>query len=219
MQHVALMELQQRLYKAAHPSWPCGSGGEDPSDCFDKVRKAMIKYHINLRKIGKWFANTKNPVPLDKRIKMKQKALVIVDMQNDFVLKTGSLSVPDAETVVEVINNIRQAGIFDLIVLTQDYHPPNHMSFVENNLERGAVAFQSLNLSTGLQMMWPTHCVQGTFGTDFVAGLIKLDSDFVVQKGADPFIDSYSGFYDNNHLKKTELDSLLKDYGLVLFLS
>jgi nicotinamidase/pyrazinamidase len=100
-----------------------------------------------------------------------------------------------------------------LVVATQDWHPPNHVSFVSQN---PGLKFGDMILDVdGLpQEIWPDHCVQNTPGADFVSGLNVEGIQAVVQKGTDPQIDSYSGFFDNNHKKATELASVLRRHGV-----
>eukprot|EP01083_Nonionella_stella_P043357 116958_1 len=140
-----------------------------------------------------------------------KRALIVVDVQNDF-LEGGSLAVPGGNGVIGVINALRKRCQFDLVVHTQDWHPPDHCSFLSNNADNPeAVIFQPLDLGDGRsQMMWPDHCVQGSFGAEFHKDLIQMDSDIIVQKGFRVDVDSYSGFFDNDHKSHTELDGILK---------
>ena len=135
------------------------------------------------------------------------KALILVDLQNDFV-NNGALAVKDGEQTIAQANSLMPH--FDLIVATQDFHPPGHGSFASSPDQIGSLV--KLN---GLdQVLWPVHCVEGTFGADFVEGLAVDKLDKIVQKGTDPMIDSYSGFFDNGKLKQTELDTYLKSQGV-----
>ncbi|KAJ5075578.1 pyrazinamidase/nicotinamidase [Anaeramoeba ignava] len=135
-----------------------------------------------------------------------KRAFIIVDVQNDFI-EGGSLAVPKGSEVVPVINSIRKKNKFDLIVLTQDWHPSDHSSFAVNN---NAELFSVKELETGPQVMWPVHCVQNTEGAKFVSNLVHEESDIVVQKGKNTKVDSYSGFWDNNKAQKTDLEDILK---------
>ena len=135
------------------------------------------------------------------------KALILVDLQNDFV-NDGALAVKNGEQTIALANTLMPH--FDLLVATQDFHPPGHGSFAPSPDRIGSLV--KLN---GLdQMLWPVHCVEGTFGVDFVEGLAVDKLDKIVQKGTDPKIDSYSGFFDNGKLKQTELNTYLKDQGV-----
>ena len=142
---------------------------------------------------------------------INKRALIIIDVQNDFI--TGSLTVDQAARVVPVFNKLREEHKWDLIVLTQDYHPADHVSFAANH--EGADLFSKIELKDGTeQIMWPVHCVQGTEGADFHPELVVQESDVIVFKGCNPEIDSYSGFYDNQKKNKTTLDEILKRNGI-----
>jgi len=134
------------------------------------------------------------------------KALIIVDVQNDF-MPDGSLAVPDGDAIVPVINRI--SGKFDLVVATQDWHPPEHKSFASNH--KGRQPFETIDLNGISQTLWPDHCVQGTPGADFHPGLDTRPVEAIFRKGINPEIDSYSGFYDNQHLKSTGLAGYLRE--------
>lgn len=137
------------------------------------------------------------------------RALIIVDIQNDFT-KGGSLEVPDGEAVVQIINDLQK--YFELIVATQDWHPPDHKSFASNH--EGRKPFESVSLNGLDQVLWPDHCVQGSAGAAFHQGLDMKKVSAIIRKGMDPEIDSYSGFYDNGHLKNTGLSGFLRDRGV-----
>jgi nicotinamidase/pyrazinamidase len=137
------------------------------------------------------------------------KALILVDLQNDFVAG-GALAVREGDRVVPVANAV--ARKFELVVATQDWHPGSHLSFAGNHPGKrvgDVIEVQGLE-----QVLWPVHCVQGTFGAALVSGLDRGRIARVVQKGTDPAIDSYSGFFDNGHRKATELDAYLKSRGV-----
>lgn len=136
-------------------------------------------------------------------------ALILVDMQNDFV-PGGALPVPEGDQIVPLVNRLQQC--FDLIVATQDWHPTNHGSFAANHSGRTPGELIELN---GLpQILWPIHCVQGTKGAEFVPGLHWDRWDRVFVKGTDPQIDSYSGFFDNGHRRATGLGDYLREKGI-----
>lgn len=120
-------------------------------------------------------------------------ALLIIDLQNDFC-EGGSLAVPGASEIVYPINSLKASGKFDFVFLSQDWHPIDHVSFQENH--PGSKLFhQILVEETGLhQIMWPVHCVQGTYGAEFHPLLSRQDSDLVVRKGTARMYDSYSAF-------------------------
>ena len=135
-----------------------------------------------------------------------KRALILVDLQNDFVAG-GALAVADGDAVVAVANRMQPR--FDLVIATQDWHPQNHQSFA--SAHAGKKAGDVIDLHGLPQVLWPTHCVQESAGADFVATLSTESIHHVVRKGTDPEIDSYSGFFDNGHRKKTEMTSLLQD--------
>eukprot|EP00172_Hildenbrandia_rubra_P000079 Plantae.Rhodophyta-Hildenbrandia_rubra.ctg10360.p1 GENE.Plantae.Rhodophyta-Hildenbrandia_rubra.ctg10360~~Plantae.Rhodophyta-Hildenbrandia_rubra.ctg10360.p1 ORF type:complete len:252 (-),score=39.74 Plantae.Rhodophyta-Hildenbrandia_rubra.ctg10360:173-928(-) len=136
------------------------------------------------------------------------KALVIVDMQNDF-LPGGSLQVIGGDSIIPAINKVRQNSNFPVTVLTKDWHPANHISFAENH--PGHEEFTSMKINGSDQMLWPAHCVQGSEGAEMCKGLVVKEGDIFVYKGTNPLYDSYSGFWDNEKKYKTELEDLLNE--------
>jgi nicotinamidase/pyrazinamidase len=137
------------------------------------------------------------------------KALVIVDVQNDFV-PGGALAVPDGDAVIPICNRLSES--FDLVVATQDWHPANHGSFAASH--PGHKVGDVIDLNGLPQLLWPVHCVHQTPGAEFVPGLDTSRFDRVFRKGTDPAIDSYSGFFDNGHRKATGLGEYLKQKGV-----
>jgi nicotinamidase/pyrazinamidase len=134
------------------------------------------------------------------------RALILVDLQNDFV-PGGALAVREGDQVISIAN--RLASQFKLVVATQDWHPASHGSFAANHPGRHVGEVIELN---GLaQVLWPTHCVQNTPGANFVPSLDTGKITKVFQKGTEPAIDSYSGFFDNGHRKKTGLGDWLSE--------
>ena len=132
-------------------------------------------------------------------------ALLIVDLQNDF-MPGGPLAVPHADEVIPVARAL--AAWAPLVVATQDWHPPGHMSFAVNHLSKkvgDVVRIAGLE-----QILWPVHCVQGTPGAKLVSGLDPAAIDHVVRKGTDPQVDSYSAFYDNGRRHATGLAQWLR---------
>ncbi|MCH8878641.1 MAG: bifunctional nicotinamidase/pyrazinamidase [Planctomycetes bacterium] len=137
------------------------------------------------------------------------KALILVDLQNDF-LPAGALPVPDGDQVIPLANQIQQR--FDLVVATQDWHPSNHASFAA--IHPGKMPGDVIDLDGLQQTLWPVHCVQNTVGSAFAPGLDISRVRKIIRKGTDPGIDSYSGFFDNGHRKSTGLDFYLKQAGV-----
>lgn len=134
------------------------------------------------------------------------RALVIVDVQNDFVTG-GKLEVPHGEQVIPLVNQLSER--FDLVVATQDWHPQTHKSFASNH--RDKKPFDRILLGGLEQVLWPDHCVQGSSGAEFHPQLSMNRVVSIFRKGMDPEIDSYSGFYDNGHKKTTGLAGYLRE--------
>ncbi|MEM1135703.1 MAG: bifunctional nicotinamidase/pyrazinamidase [Bacteroidota bacterium] len=137
------------------------------------------------------------------------KALILVDIQNDFV-SGGALAVPNGETIIPLVNELQK--FFDIIIATQDFHPKNHGSFAANH--DGKAIGEIIKLNGLSQILWPVHCVQNTDGAAFVNTLNLEKVDKVFPKGTDAGIDSYSGFFDNGHKKATGLEDYLKAKGV-----
>ncbi len=134
------------------------------------------------------------------------RALIIVDLQNDFC-PGGSLPVPGGHEIVEKVNSLTRSGEFDVVIATKDYHPGDHVSFAENH--PGGVMFQTVATEKGPQILWPTHCVSGTYGAELHPLLDVKRIDHVVLKGTDASVDSYSGFFDNARENETPLRGIL----------
>lgn len=137
------------------------------------------------------------------------KALLLVDLQLDF-LDGGALEVENSLGVVAVANALQQK--FDCIVATKDWHPANHMSFAANHPWRKP--FQTMKIDGVDQILWPMHCIQGTLGSEFPRNLQQDRLSKIIYKGTDPTIDSYSAFFDNRHLRQTELHNYLTLMGI-----
>jgi nicotinamidase/pyrazinamidase len=133
-------------------------------------------------------------------------ALIVIDVQNDFC-PGGALAVAEGDAVVPLVNRI--APEFAVRVFTQDWHPPEHMSFAANH--PGAPSFSSVEMPYGPQVLWPVHCVQDTPGADFHPALETGAADLVLRKGFRPEIDSYSAFFENDHATPTGLAGYLRD--------
>lgn len=134
------------------------------------------------------------------------KALVIVDMQNDF-LPGGALAVEKGDEIISFINAIQAS--YDLVVATQDWHPQTHQSFASQH--SGKDIMDVIQLNDLEQVLWPDHCVQGSYGAQFSDQLAMDRVEMIVRKGMDEEIDSYSGFFDNGRRKNTGLHGFLKD--------
>jgi nicotinamidase/pyrazinamidase len=132
------------------------------------------------------------------------KALILVDIQNDF-LPTGALPVQRGDEVIPLANHLSPR--FELVVATQDWHPRDHGSFAANH--SGKKPGDVIDLHGLRQVLWPVHCVQGTGGAALAPELDTRRVARVFQKGTDPAIDSYSGFFDNGHRRSTGLGEYL----------
>jgi nicotinamidase/pyrazinamidase len=137
------------------------------------------------------------------------RALILIDIQNDF-LPGGALAAPFGDQIIPVVNNLQAA--FPIVVATQDWHPTNHGSFAVNH--SGKKVFDQIELNGLPQTLWPVHCVQNTKGAELAANLDRKRITKIFQKGTDPNIDSYSGFFDNGHRKSTGLGEWLKERGV-----
>jgi nicotinamidase/pyrazinamidase len=133
------------------------------------------------------------------------KALLIVDIQNDF-LPGGALAVPAGNDIIRIVNDLQEH--FLLVVATQDWHPGNHGSFASSH--EGKKPFENTILGGLEQVLWPDHCVQGSPGALLSEKLSQNAIEAIFRKGMDPEIDSYSGFFDNGKKKETGLDAYLK---------
>ncbi len=138
-------------------------------------------------------------------------ALLIVDVQNDFC-EGGALEVKNGNKVIPVINKLVKSKKFDFIIATQDWHPRNHKSFASNHKNKNVYDVVTLN---GIeQILWPDHCIQRTKGAKFHKDLNLGDKYYVFKKGKNPNIDSYSGFYENDHKTSTGLSEFLTKHNV-----
>ncbi|MBW0001314.1 MAG: bifunctional nicotinamidase/pyrazinamidase [Verrucomicrobia bacterium] len=135
--------------------------------------------------------------------------LLVVDVQRDF-LPGGALAVPHGNEVVGVINGL--VPRYEVVLATQDWHPPDHCSFAANHPSH--VPGEVIEFGGVSQILWPVHCVQGSPGADFAPGL-KVDRfRKIFHKGIDPAVDSYSAFFDNARRRSTGLGEYLKGQNL-----
>lgn len=144
----------------------------------------------------------------------EQDVLLVTDVQNDFC-SGGRLAVPGGEEIVPLVN--RLARRFRHVVLTQDWHPPGHLSFASSH--PGRAPYEKIEVAYGMQVLWPDHCIQGTPGAAFHAGLSIPHAELVLRKGYHATIDSYSAFRENDRVTRTGLAGYLRERGLArLFL-
>ena len=136
-------------------------------------------------------------------------ALIVVDIQNDF-LPGGALAVPRGDETVAIAN--RLMPLFPTVVLTADWHPADHSSFASQHA--GNLPYDVVPMPYGNQVLWPDHCVAGTSGADFAAGLETVRAHAVIRKGTDKNCDSYSGFLAADRKTPTGLAGYLKSRGV-----
>jgi len=135
--------------------------------------------------------------------------LIVIDVQNDFC-PGGALAVAGGDEVIAPIHAIGPS--FDHIILTQDWHPPDHQSFASSH--PGKKPFESVALSSGRQTLWPDHCVQGTPGAESHPTLHLPQAELILRKGFRRQIDSYSAFFENDRSTPTGLAGYLRERGL-----
>lgn len=135
--------------------------------------------------------------------------LLVVDVQNDFC-PGGALPVSHGDEVVPVVNAL--ARRFSHVLLTQDWHPPGHVSFASSY--PGKAPYDVIQLAYGPQVLWPDHCVPGTEGARFHPALDTTRAEAIVRKGYHPGVDSYSAFVENDQRTPTGLLGYLRERGL-----
>lgn len=136
-------------------------------------------------------------------------ALIVLDVQYDF-LPGGALAVPEGDAVIPVVNRV--ARRFANVLLTQDWHPPGHVSFASTRV--GRKPFEVTTLSYGEQVLWPDHCVQGTRGAALAEALDIPHAQLVIRKGYHAHTDSYSAFLEADRKTRTGLHGYLSERGI-----
>jgi len=140
-------------------------------------------------------------------------ALLVIDVQNDF-MPGGALAIEDGDGIVPIINTL--AKKFDHVVLTQDWHPPQHISFATTHNKQ---PYETIKVPYGPQNLWPEHVLQHSEGAAFHADLKIPHAELILRKGFRRHIDSYSAFLENDHTTPTGLAGYLRDRNLTrLFL-
>jgi nicotinamidase/pyrazinamidase len=137
------------------------------------------------------------------------KALIVIDVQNDFC-PGGALAVAGGHDIVAPINALMDQ--FDAVVFTQDWHPANHSSFADNH--PGSAPFSLVQMPYGPQVLWPAHCIQGSSGAAFHPDLRTDPANLIVRKGFRAGIDSYSAFFENDKTTATGLHGYLNARGI-----
>ena len=138
------------------------------------------------------------------------KALIVIDVQNDFC-PNGALAVAGGNEIVAPINAMMPD--FDAVILTQDWHPANHSSFADNH--PNAAAYSLAQMPYGPQVLWPRHCVQGSTGADFHPDLYTQSAQMIIRKGFRSGIDSYSAFFEDDKTTETGLHGYLTNRGIM----
>lgn len=133
-------------------------------------------------------------------------AFLVIDVQNDFC-PGGALAVLDGDMIVQPINEAMDH--FDLVVLTQDWHPQEHKSFASSYENKRP--FNTVEMFYGDQVLWPDHCIQGSLDANFYPDLKDEKADVIIRKGSNPAVDSYSAFFENDKVTPTGLHGYLKD--------
>lgn len=136
--------------------------------------------------------------------------LVVIDMQNDFVLPIGSLSVNGAMNIVPMINSIRDR--FNKVMWTQDWHPADHISYVTNHPNHKV--YDQINTGSYTQVLFPPHCLQNSEGAEIHKDLVRKEGDLYVKKGQHKDVDSYSCFFDVVKTEKTDANNQISKIGL-----
>lgn len=138
---------------------------------------------------------------------VKQSVLIVVDVQNGFT-PGGNLAVANADEIIPKINQLAQK--FEHIVLTQDWHPDQHISFADNHPNKKP--FETIELDYGRQVLWPKHCVQGTRDAEFHPHLNIPTAQLIIRKGCHQNIDSYSAFMEADRKTPTGLNGYLREH-------
>jgi nicotinamidase/pyrazinamidase len=136
-------------------------------------------------------------------------ALLVIDVQNDFC-PGGALAVSGGDDIVTGINALMAE--FPAVILTQDWHPADHLSFASQH--PGRAPMEMTEMPYGPQVLWPDHCIQGSHGAEFHADLDTTRADLIIRKGFRREIDSYSAFFENDQTTPTGLEGYLRDRGI-----
>ena len=137
---------------------------------------------------------------------MLSDALLVIDVQNDFC-PNGALPVEEGDLIIQPINAAMDN--FDIVVLTQDWHPASHKSFASSYENKKP--FDTIEMFYGNQVLWPDHCIQGSMGAKFHSNLNHEKADVIIRKGSNPAVDSYSAFFENDKVTPTGLHGYLKN--------
>ncbi|WP_299826107.1 bifunctional nicotinamidase/pyrazinamidase [uncultured Roseobacter sp.] len=136
-------------------------------------------------------------------------ALIVIDVQKDFCPE-GALAVPEGDAIVGPVNALMTDA--EAVILTQDWHPAGHSSFASSHV--GKSPYDLIDMPYGPQVLWPDHCIQGSLGAQFHRELHADRADLIIRKGYNPAIDSYSAFFENDHVTPTGLEGYLRTRGI-----
>ena len=137
------------------------------------------------------------------------KTLLVIDVQNDFCPR-GALAVSEGDQIIPAINRLMVG--YDRVILTQDWHPKGHSSFASSYNSKAPL--DMVEMPYGPQVLWPDHCIQGSFGAQFHADINQDAAALILRKGGNPLIDSYSAFFENDHVTPTGLQGYLQNCGV-----
>ena len=146
---------------------------------------------------------------IHNKMDFMQTALIVIDVQNDFC-PGGALGVADGDSIVPLIN--AKMNDYEIIVLTQDWHPAGHSSFASSQENKNPL--ETIEMPYGTQVLWPNHCIQGTQGAAFHPNLNTNLANIIIRKGYNPRIDSYSAFFENDRKTPTGLHGYLQSRGV-----
>ncbi len=137
-------------------------------------------------------------------------ALIVIDVQNDFCTG-GALEVKGGEDVVPGVNILLEKNLFTKVVFTADWHPRNHVSFASTHHRK---PLEIVDTKTGIQTLWPDHCIENSPGAQFHSFLAVERGDLILRKGRDKNLDSYSAFFENDKKTPTGLRGYLEEHGI-----
>uniref|UniRef100_A0A7I4YKE3 nicotinamidase n=1 Tax=Haemonchus contortus TaxID=6289 RepID=A0A7I4YKE3_HAECO len=222
------------------PEWSAQADAGDSPDGLISLEEDSIQKAVNRLATSSYPQITKNDLQRMQQttfdeLRNLKVALVVVDFQNDFI--SGSLKIQDGSAeedpleAIAPLNALTSDSALDLVVFTQDWHPYNHISFVESacNTDRSikhngsckqlkpfdTVEFEDPPME---QVLYPRHCVQNSWGAELHKDVIIPDGATFIRKGTQVLVDSYSAFNDNNGHKLLELEKLLESNGITVVL-
>jgi len=209
------------------------AGAKNTSSITDPLQRVMLRFNLYQDEVShlmKQLEERGQTIHWLKSIFSPRRTLLIIDMQNDFV--SGSLAVPGAEDILDMVEDLSKLDIWYQVFYTQDWHPADHISFFSNlglrQLDPTWLSVNNTNVADismfdevvfkryppYRQKLWPDHCIQGSDGAKFHPSITTPKKSQVIQKGTNPLIDAYSAFFDNTDIKfsgDTGLRRLVRD--------